>query len=155
MKRLNTITLLALFLTLASCAQNKNQETAPKTVQEAFNKKFTTAKKVTWSKENDTEWEAEFKMNRTAYSANFSTDGEWLETEYRIKNNQIPQDINALLDSNFSDYDIEAAEISETPAGKSFEFGMEIGEQDFEVVIDPNGKITKTIEKDQNDTDED
>ena len=61
----------------------------PEIVKTAFTKKFPSVKKVDWEKESDSEWEAVFKMNRIEYSANFTTDGKWLETEHEISKNRI------------------------------------------------------------------
>ena len=52
---------------------------------EAFNANFPDAKKVKWKIEDTIEWEAEFRMNRKEYSANFNNNGEWQETEYELK----------------------------------------------------------------------
>ena len=101
--------------------------------------------------ENDSEWEAEFKWNGKEYSANFSTDGEWRETEYEIKENEIPSNIRAILDQNFSDYEIEEPEVAETPSGKSYEMEVEVGEEEYEVTIDPQGILTKKKESEEND----
>ncbi|MDY0779361.1 hypothetical protein [Tenacibaculum sp. IB213877] len=76
MKKLNVFTLLALAVTISSCAQTKNDKKTPQLVISSFTKKFPNAKKIEWSKENENEWEAEFKMNHIEYSANFSNTGE-------------------------------------------------------------------------------
>lgn len=124
-------------------------ENAPQKVKDAFAKKFPAVKKVKWDKESDTEWEAEFKMKGTEYSANFLTDGTWQETEHEIKNNQIPEKVKITLNSTFKEYDIEEAEISETIEGMVYEFELEKGEEALEVTIDPNGKlIKKEVSKD-------
>ena len=115
----------------------------PETVKTAFAKKFPSVKKVDWEKESDSEWEAVFKMNRIEYSANFTTDGKWLETEHEISKNQIPQKIKAALDSEFKTYKIEEAEISETAAGSVYEFELEKGEKTLEVVFNLDGKKLK------------
>ncbi len=154
MKTLNVLTILAITVAFTSCAQNKNEENAPQSVVSSFTNKFPKVKKVEWSKENENEWEAEFKMNHIEYSANFSNNGEWLETEYEIKTSDIPTNIKNILDKNFTDYDIEDVEISETAQGKSYEFEIEIGEQEYEVTIDHKGNLTKKVEE-ENESDED
>ncbi|HZJ19858.1 MAG TPA: PepSY-like domain-containing protein [Pricia sp.] len=116
---------------------------APKKVKDAFAKKFPTVKKVKWDKENETEWEAEFKMKGTEYSANFMEDGTWKETEHEIKKNAIPANVKTTLDTEFSGYKIGEAEISETSEGSVYEFELEKGEQAMEVAIDTNGKVAK------------
>lgn len=146
-----TMALLVAFST-TSCAQKKSD--VPQKVKSAFDQKFPNAKKVSWELEDETEWEAEFKMNGKEYSANFSLNGEWKETEYEIKKSKIPANIKAILDQNFTDYDIEGAEIAETASGKSYEFEIEVGEEESEVVIDANGKLTKKKESEDEEGDE-
>ena len=82
-------------------------------------------------------------MDNQAYSANFSQSGEWTETEYNIGESAIPENIKALLDANFTDYEVETAEIAETAEGTSYEFEIEAGENDWEVMIDPQGNLTQ------------
>src|SRR5680860_864403 len=128
---------------------------APKKVKDAFAKKFPTVKKVKWDKENETEWEAEFKMKGTEYSANFMEDGTWKETEHEIKKNAIPANLKTTLDTEFSGYKIGEAEISETSEGSVYEFELEKGEQAMEVAIDTNGKVVKKEMKEEGDEDND
>ena len=118
-------------------------EDAPQKVREAFAKKFPNVKKVKWEKESDTEWEGEFKMKGTEYSAIFLQDGTWQETEHEIKKKSIPASIKTTLETEFSGYEIEEAEISETKDGSVYEFELEKGEEELEVVIDNNGKVIK------------
>lgn len=133
------------FTTMQACAQKNNSKEVPQKVLSAFNQKFPNITKVEWGMEDENEWEAEFKMNGKQYSANFTLNGEWKETEYEIKRSEVPATILAILDQNFEDYDLEEAEISETASGKSYEIKIEVEEQEFEVVIDPQGKFTKKM----------
>ena len=131
-------TVAALAFGLFACAQ-----TPPAQVNNSFNKKFAGATKVKWDKENDTEWEAEFKLKGKAYSANFSNEGKWMETEHEIKKSAIPANVKQTLDSEFAGYDVEEAEISETAEGTVYEFELEQGETEMEVAISPEGKVVK------------
>ncbi len=151
MKNLILFTLLSITSSMQSYAQKNNSEKIPETVLNAFNQKFPNAKKVEWEMENDKEWEAEFKMNGKEYSANFSVIGEWLETEYEIKESQIPKEVRSILDQNFKDYEIEEAEITETAAGSSYEFEIEVDEEEFEVVINAQGELTKKAQSEDED----
>ncbi|WP_026838165.1 PepSY-like domain-containing protein [Gillisia sp. JM1] len=124
----------------------------PKKVKEAFQKKFPTAYSVDWEKESETEWEAEFRMNKVEYSANFLEDGTWKETEHELSEKDIPKNIYNSLMTEFPGYEIEEAEISETEAGTFYEFEIEKGKSVMEVFMTMEGKITK---KDVVDEDED
>jgi hypothetical protein len=141
--------LMLLVLTQA-CAQ----KTAPKLVENAFSEKFPTAKNVKWDKENEKEWEAEFKMNGKEFSANFLTDGTWQETEHEISKNEIPVAVKKVLDTDFEGFKIEEAEISETTNGKVYEVLIEKGETTKEVVFSEEGKIiSKKLEVEKDDKD--
>jgi hypothetical protein len=50
----------------------------------------------------------------------------------------------AILNQNFADFEMEEAEIAETASGKSYEFELEVGEEEFEVIIDTQGKLNKS-----------
>ena len=138
MKKLSLLVVLVLTATLQSFAQD-----APTKVKDAFNKKFPNAKSVHWDKENATEWEAEFKMDGKEYSANFGTDGTWKETEYEISEKELPTVVKNTLSKTFKGYDVERAEVTETPKYKAYEVEIEKGETTMEVVIDEHGKVLK------------
>ncbi|NOX46151.1 MAG: hypothetical protein GXO89_04145 [Chlorobi bacterium] len=149
MKNLFVIVAIAATFSLNACAQTGKE--VPAKVKATFSQKFPDAKKIKWDKENDNEWEAEFKMNGNEYSANFSSDGTWKETEHEIEKAEIPPMVQGTLDSKFAGYDIEEAEVSETPEGKVFEIQMEKDESDMEVAIAPDGSIVKKEGKKEHD----
>ncbi|HQH42100.1 MAG TPA: hypothetical protein PK825_10175, partial [Bacteroidales bacterium] len=68
-----TMFLLSVFLILSFPVRGQNGQNVPEAVKTAFAKQFPNATKVKWSKENDKEWEAEFKTDGKAYSANFDS----------------------------------------------------------------------------------
>jgi hypothetical protein len=109
---------------------------------------------VKWDKENESEWEAEFKMDGELYSANFSTDGLWKETEHEIEESAIPAIVKQTLESEFAGYEIEEAEISETAEGIVYEFALENDDQEMEVAIAPNGIVKKKEVKTEENEDE-
>lgn len=150
MKSLKII--LGAFLICTLVAFTSGGDKAPQKVKQAFAKKFPTAKKVKWEKENASEWEAEFKMNKVEYSANFLEDGTWKETEHEIEEKAIPKNVKAALMTAFPGYEIEEAEISETKDGMVYEFEIEKGELEMEVAINSSGKVVKQeVKKEDND----
>lgn len=136
-------------MTAVSCGQS-----APAKVQEAFIAKFSNAEHVKWEKENSTEWEAEFKMDGKEYSANFSIDGEWKETEHEVKKSDLPVAVKSTLSSEFAGYEVEEAEMIETPKFKGYELELEKGDTTLEVVLDANGKVLKKKEEEEDDDDD-
>ncbi|NOY50613.1 MAG: hypothetical protein GXO88_08645 [Chlorobi bacterium] len=148
MKKLVLLIAVAAIFSLQACGQKEN---VPAKTGLSFAQKFPDAKKVKWDKENEHEWEAEFKMNGKEYSANFDSDGKWMETEYEIKASELPTAVKTTIDNEFKGFDIEEAEVSETPEGKVFELQMEQDGNDMEVAIAPDGKVMKKAEKSDND----
>ncbi len=74
MKNLVVVLAAALFISLTACAQTPKD--LPVKVKTSFDQKFPGVQKVKWSKENATEWEAEFKMAGKEYSANYTAEGD-------------------------------------------------------------------------------
>ena len=140
MKTVKLIVIAFLAISINACAQKVNVTEKVKT---AFEQKFPNAQKVKWSKENETEWEAEFRFKGEEYSANFTSDGVWKETEHEIETSAIPVNVKQTLDAEFAGYKIEEAEISETAEGSVYEFALEKDEQDMEVAISPDGMVKK------------
>ncbi len=148
MKKPILVFAIAAMFSLQACGQKEN---VPAKTESSFAQKFPDAKKVKWDKENMNEWEAEFKMNGKEYSANFDNVGKWMETEYEIKTSELPAAVKTTIENEFNGFDIEEAEVSETPGGKVFELQMEQDENEVEVAIAPDGKVIKKAEKSDND----
>lgn len=148
MKNLLVLLVLASTIGFTACGQKYN---VPAKVKSSFTQKFPEAKRVKWDKENDNEWEAEFKMKGKEYSANFDNNGNWKETEYEIKKTEIPDAVQISIAENFKDYKIKEAEISETTKGKFYEFELKKGEAEFEVAFSPKGELVKKEEKKEDD----
>lgn len=148
MKNLFLVSLILAVFGFSACGQKAN---VPAKVKTAFSQKFPQATNVNWDKESATEWEAEFKMDGNKYSANFDQDGHWKETEYLIHKSELPATVKTTLKNKFAGYDVEKAEVSETPAGKVFEMKIENDETDMEVAINANGKVVKKEVKKDND----
>jgi uncharacterized membrane protein YkoI len=135
--------LLAVVLTSAMFSFCSAGEKVPQKVKDAFIKKFPTAKSVSWDKESANEWEAEFKMNKMEYSANFSDDGIWKETEHEVAEKDLPAAVKKALSDGFPGFKTEEMELSETVSGTVYEFEIEKGDTDMEVAIDASGKVIK------------
>src|SRR5689334_9737088 len=78
-------------------AQKVKPADVPTPVKDAFAKLFPSVKNVAWSKENDSEFEAEFKNGGKELSANFDQTGKWIETETEIKKSELPAAVQATI----------------------------------------------------------
>jgi len=115
--------------------QKITEKNLPVAVKTAFNTKFPGALNVKWGKENAKEYEAEFKLNNNAISANFLANGEWVETETSLSAADIPVTISNAIKSKYPGATITKGEKLEKPGDKIF----------YEVFIKTNGK-TKEVE---------
>jgi len=123
----------------------------PEKVIEAFANQFPETTIVDWEQESEGEWEAEFKIKNTPYSASYKADGSWLETAYEINKKDIPRKIRQALEKSFPHYKLQETEKLETVNGEAYEFELENGDSEIEVIMDLKGKVLKTI----NETDQD
>jgi len=92
----------------------KKKPVAPATVQKTFEQKFPKATKVSWGKENEKEWEAEFTFKGSKLSANFTSDGAWVETEKEISVSELPKAVADAIQKQYPDWKITEADQTET-----------------------------------------
>lgn len=132
-----------LIFVLGSCLILAAQD-VPEKVRAAFATQFPNATAVVWELESEQEWEADFKIKKTAYSSSYLQDGTWLETEYEIDEKDIPKKIRKALARSFPGYKLEESEKLETSTGVAYEFELENGDEEIEVLMALNGKVLKT-----------
>lgn len=147
--------LTAAVMSNVACAQKISADKVPTVVTSAFKTKFPTATKATWEMENKTEFEVNFKLNREEVSANFDNAGNWLETETEVEVSALPSAIQSALKTDFSGFKInEASKIESVKNNKCYEAEIEKGEETFDVLLSPDGKVlnkTKLEEKEKKD----
>ncbi|WP_367752378.1 PepSY-like domain-containing protein [Flavobacterium sp. WC2430] len=118
--------------------------TPPEAVKKAFAKKFPTATKVSWGKEAPKEWEADFTFEGNSISANFLQDGTWLETEKEIKAMNLPKAVLATVKSNYLDWKIAEADLTETAKnGTIYEVELKKGLKRKSLAFKANGTLVK------------
>jgi hypothetical protein len=150
MKYLMLIAVLSFGFLSTSCAQKK--EAAPAEVQAAFKAKFPTVKKAKWEMEHEGEWEAEFKMGGKEMSANFETNGTWLETETELKAADLPKAVKDAVATKFPGTKTEEASLVETPCQPAaYEVELEQGEITVEATFSADGNLLK--QQNENETD--
>src|SRR5262249_29870366 len=138
--------IIALLIAAAMCnltyAQKIPASQVPAAVMSAYQAKFPNAGKTSWELENENEYEASFKLNGVAVSANFDNTGKWLETETEIKVSALPVSVQSSLKKDFAEYKInEASKIESAKNETSYEVEVEKGEETFDVLFSPDGKM--------------
>ena len=116
----------------------------PGTVTAAFNQKFPNAKSVKWDKENAHEYEASFELESAKYSANFSDNGDWLETESPISFDQLPEKVQKAFNASHKSTVIKAVSKIETAKGiTKYELEIKEGKKTVELFYLADGASTK------------
>lgn len=141
MKTIVSMLLLAICFTTTAMAQKTH---VPAAVTKAFNSKFPAAKEVKWGKESAKEYEAEFKLNGNNVSANFKTDGSWVETETEINVADMPAAVTAAITKKYPGATISMAEKTEQPGGKVlYETAIKVNGKKKSVELNPDGSFAK------------
>ena len=116
----------------------------PKVVTDAFAKKFSGATNIKWGKENAKEYEAEFKMNGKAMSANFSAEGNWIETEAAINVSELPAVVVSSISAKYPGYNISGVfKIEKADGNTTYEAEIKKGSKKAEVILTSDGMIIK------------
>ncbi len=146
------VILCAVALVSGTLSAQKLKETdVPQAVKASFTKSFPNAKGVEWSKESESEFEAEFKSGSVEQSANFDAMGKWLVTETEIKKSDLPAGVQAAIKKEFAGFKIEEAEKVEKAEGVTYEVELEKGELTYGVEFSKDGKVLKKEEKKEGD----
>lgn len=121
---------------------------APAAVKASFEKLYPNATKVKWGKE-DTNYEAEFEVNKVEMSCLFDATGKLLETESEIEISALPEKISDYVAKNYAGEKIkEASKIIDSKNITTYEAEVKEGD----LVFDAGGNfIKKVVEKKDND----
>ncbi len=133
---------LCLGFTIAN-AQDVKEAEVPANVKKGFSTKYLGSKVDQWEKE-ETNYEAEFHLNKVESSAVFSADGTFKELEQEIKTAQLPKGAVDYCTKNYAGYKLsEAAKITDAAGKVTFEAEMEKGKEHFDVIFDDKGTFIK------------
>ena len=140
MKKLALMTVAAMITSL-TFAQKLQEKDVPASVKTAFQKNFPQAKVEKWEKEG-TNFEAEFKLNRTEQSVLFDAQGNLLETEVEIELNQLPKGVLEYVKANYKGQKVkEAAKITDAKGTVIYEAEI----KGMDILFDSIGKFIKEI----------
>lgn len=132
-----------------------SQIEVPASVKNGFDNKFPAAKKVKWEKENDTEFEASFRLDGKTMSANFDTQGNWLETEWEIRVKDLPKVVTDAVYQQYPCFEIEQVEYCESPGFTGYEMEIEKckrkAEEEKELRVSKDGQSIEEIKGESED----
>ena len=141
--KLLSFSLLVLFL--IGCCGNESQP--PIEVQQSFSNRFSGVTEVEWEVEEDGVWEAEFELDGMEITAEFSAEGEWLETETEIS--AIPDTIKNWIENEYPGWNIEKAELVELPDTSYYEVDIEDRTDEAELLFNRDGIYLRNENEDE------
>lgn len=122
-------------------SQKIKSSEVPDAVKTAFAKKYPAIKNTRWEIE-DGAYEASFKDNIGAYSAMFSKDGTFTESESGIKANELPAGVLDYMKEHYKNAEIkETAKITKADGTVNFEAGI----KGKDIIFDEQGAFIKEI----------
>lgn len=107
----------------------------PKEVKTAFKDKYPNENDPDWHKDKNGNFESNFKKDGKHYKADFSPEGQWLETERRISKKDLPDAIKEKIEKEFKEYKlVEIEEVDHNSKGRFYdlEFKKDGEKQDIE-----------------------
>jgi hypothetical protein len=142
--------LIVIMLLFVFVNETQAQKVNPK-VKSAFHKMFPTVTTVTWGKENAHEYEAEFRMNGRAVSANYTLNGKWVETETDISRKELPLAVSDYINSHYSDNTLSEIARTQSPQKIVYEVGIKKGEHGIILLFNIDGKLIGRESNKEND----
>ena len=118
------------------------QKDAPREVQIAFEKKYPGENDPDWHKDSNGNFESHFKKDGKSYRADFSPDGNWIETERSIKKDDLPKAVKNTIESSYKDWEItEIEEVEHFSKGKFYDVEFKQKGKNKDVEVNENGTI--------------
>ncbi len=146
MKKITLLFLTLCFVCLQGFSQNAE---IPAVVKNSFNAKFPGVKKVEWKLKTDKNYEAEFDWKGAETAVKFDKDGKWLETEWAIKESELPDAVKKQITASFANYKIIETQKVEGVAEKAvfYEVHLDNGKEVAKVQLAANGDIKSKSSK--------
>ena len=136
----HTYSILLALLIFCGCVSS--QEIAPKEVQTAFKKKYPGENDPDWHKDSNGNFESHFKIKGKSLRADFSPDGQWIETERSIKKDELPKAVRNTIEKEYKALKIaEIEEVDHHSKGRFYDIEFKRKGENKDVEINENGMI--------------
>ncbi len=144
---------LLLPISIWSCTNNEALD-VPDHVQAAFAQKFPQHSGAQWELDKGN-YEVNFKQGNVNWSATFTPDAVWAETEHTIAPDQLPEPVSAAISGRFSTPAFMEAEVAEGPNGTVYEVTLMHDGKKVEVVCAADGTIRDVVDKEPHENSDD
>jgi hypothetical protein len=136
----------AVLMGINANAQKLTEDQVPAGVIKKFKARFSSVQHAKWEKEN-TDYEANFILNKIKTSALFDATGNLRETESEIAQTNLPKVVSEEVGRSYSGYKIKETSKIETKGLVTYEVEVQKGEKFTDLIFDEKGKLLKTTPK--------
>lgn len=125
---------------LVTCQPETKGQT-PKAVEQAFKSKYPNESDPDWRIDKNGNFESHFKKDGEHYRADFSPNGDWIETESNIKKKELPKAILKVLDTDFEDVKIvEIEKVDHATKGIFYDVEIKVDDKKKDLEFTKEGK---------------
>ncbi|MFS4469752.1 PepSY-like domain-containing protein [Maribacter sp. 2210JD10-5] len=127
-------------LVIVSC-NSKTEGQVPEAVKKTFQSKYPGETDPDWRKDKNGNYESHFKKDGEHYRADFSPNGDWIETECNIKKKELPKAVKAALKASHGDVEIvEIEKVDHVTKGVFYDVEIKIDGEKQDIEFTKEGK---------------
>jgi hypothetical protein len=137
----NIILITTFIITILAC-QNTVKAQAPDAVKSTFQKMYPGENDPDWHKDDHGNYESNFKVDGVKYRADFSPNGNWIETETSIDVKDLPKAIRDIIKADYGSEDItEVEKVEHHSKGVFYDVEFKKKGKNMDVEFKENGDI--------------
>lgn len=131
-----------LLLILAFGCQSSTKGQVPEEVKSSFQEKYPGENDPDWHKDQNGNYESQFKKDGDHYRADFSPDGNWIETEQSIDEDDLPKAIKEVLEEEYDKFKIVEVElVNHHSKGMFYDVELKDDGEKIDIEFKENGEI--------------
>lgn len=133
-------TVLFLFVLIGCNTQTTGQ--VPESVKTNFQSKYPGETDPDWKKDKNGNYESKFKIDGKHYRADFSPNGDWIETERNIDEEDLPKAVRNAIKANYKKNKIvEIEEVDHAHKGLFYDVEFKINGDKKDIEFNSSGNI--------------
>lgn len=140
--RTEKILIVILFGLLLFSCETKAQDGVPEEVKASFQAKYPGEDDPDWEKDSNGNYESSFKEDGKHYRADFSPNGDWIETERSMEEKDLPEKVRDIIKDQYGDFEIvEVEEVDHHSKGLFYDVEFKRKGEKKDVEFSPEGQV--------------
>ncbi len=112
--------------------------------KDAFSEKYPEASSVSWDTDENGYYEASFEQDGDKYRADYTDEGQWVETERSIKFKDLPQAVQKAVEAEYNKDEItEVEQVENAERGQFYDVEFKQKGKNHDVEFREDGQIIK------------